>query len=108
MDRLIEIAKKIAFRSTNKNFLHGALIIRNGNILSKAFNHETLHAEYNSLKRLWPNKRRGCEVISIRVTSTGLLAMAKPCQACERFLRDNGIKTVYYSTADRQVARMAL
>jgi pyrimidine deaminase RibD-like protein len=92
------ILRKLIEKSTHRLFFHAVLVERGGAILSSGYNHGKIHAEVNALSKLWPNKRAGTKVWSIRITKSDTLGMAKPCSACEAFLRENGVKTVMYST----------
>ena len=60
-----------------------------------------MHAEINALvklKRLYPNiNPEDIAIMVYRETQDGKYAMAKPCPACEKALRDFGIRHVYYS-----------
>jgi deoxycytidylate deaminase len=57
-------------------------------------NREYLHAEIASLVK---NRSKAESIIVIRMTSTGLVRMARPCNICSLALREAGIKFVYYS-----------
>ena len=60
----------------------------------------TIHAEMMAISRL--RKRSDidfskCRVVVFRKTRNGEIALAKPCPACEKAMRDLGIKKVYYT-----------
>lgn len=93
-------------RSSHTHFSHGAMVVRGGRFVSVGHNHGNIHAEVAALNKLWPNKRKGTKVWSIRTTKTGKLAMAKPCDECEKYLLDNGVSTVYYSTSSGEIKMM--
>ena len=65
---------------------------------STAFN--TLHAEIHALLKIngldidW----RKATVFVSRVKKDGSKGLAKPCKACETYMRELGIKNVYYTT----------
>lgn len=105
---MFRIAKKVAGRSDHKNFRHGVVVLRGGKIIATGTNRSFEHAEVNALKKLAPEKRRGARLISIRVTKTGKLAMAKPCAECELYLRQNGVKMVLWTDSESQVHREKL
>lgn len=102
------LARKLAGRSTHALFHHAAIVLKGGAILSTGYNFGYQHAEIQALQALWPSKRRGTRVWSLRFTKTGRLANAKPCQDCERFLRENGVKVVYYSDQYGDIVKMKL
>lgn len=103
----LRIASKIAKRSTHNYAFHGAVVLRGGAIVATGYNHGWNHAEINALRSLWPSKRRGTLLWSIKLTKTGRLANAKPCADCEKFARESGVKYVYYSTPNG-IERMKL
>lgn len=105
---MIRMAKKVAGRSDHRNFRHGVVVMRGGSIIATGANRSFEHAEVNALKKIAPENRRGCKIISIRVTKTGKLAMAKPCPECEQYLRENGVKVVMWTDADSRMHRERL
>lgn len=68
------------------------LAIRTGNRTR-----EYLHAEIASLVK---NRQKPESIIVIRITSTGLIRMARPCNICNLALREAGIKYIYFSGDD--------
>jgi deoxycytidylate deaminase len=73
-----------------------------------AHNFNDHHAEVNALQQLWPSKRVGTKVYSFRWRRDGTLGMAKPCPKCEKYMRDNGVKIVFYSDNTGQIKKMKL
>lgn len=94
---MVRVAKKLAFKSDHEHFKHSALVLKGGNIISSAYNKGVKHAEQFALDKLPPEQRKGCTVISIRVTKGGKLAMAKPCKKCEAYMRAHGVYAVEWS-----------
>ena len=76
---------------------HVAIVLRAGNIISVACNHETVHAEEQALHNLWPSERRGTRLVSVRVTSGGALAEARPCPRCRALMESCGVRSVEYT-----------
>lgn len=105
---MLSLARKLTKRSTHHFAFHAVIVQRGGAVVATGYNHGTIHAERNALGQMWPSERKGCRVWSIRVTRGGRLAMAKPCDLCESYLRANGIKTVWYSKDDGTIERMKL
>jgi deoxycytidylate deaminase len=99
--------RKLAAKSTHQH-KHAVVVERGGAILSYGYNVGWNHAEKKALGKLWPNKRKGVTVWSLRVSNSGAFMMAKPCPKCEQYLRENGVKEVLYSTNDGSIARMRL
>lgn len=102
---LYRIGIRAALRSLDY-FRHGAIVTKGGNILATGYNHDHTHAEVAALSKLWPSKRAGCTVWSLRVTNGGNLANGKPCPECLRYMLDAGVAKVVYSTADREIETM--
>ena len=106
---MVQAAIKQAIKEAKHKFaFHGVIVVKGGAIVATGSNHDDRHAEVVALSKLWPSKRKGTTVISVRVRKTGTVGMAKPCQACEQFLRDNGVKKVVYSDACGQMHTMKL
>ena len=65
------------------------------------------HAEISALqrlKRLYPNINPSeVSIMVYRETADGKLALARPCPACEKALRDYGINNVYYSGKNKMI-----
>jgi len=57
----------------------------------------SLHAEQAAVLGLDWAKLKGTSMLVVRVTKTGKLAMAKPCQVCMSLINYLGIKNLYYS-----------
>lgn len=92
-----KLAAKLAPKARHKWAHHVAIVMRGGNIIATSTNYDSTHAEVAALNNLWPSERRGTKVYSIRVSRSGQFAMAKPCPNCERYMRESGVKTVYYT-----------
>lgn len=107
---LDSLARRISAGSTHRQHHHACLVLVGGALQAVGTNTNGggTHAEVNALSQLWPNKRRGAKVYSLRWLKSGKLGMAKPCENCEQFLRESGVKTVYYSDRDGSIKRMKL
>lgn len=60
-------------------------------------NREYLHAEIASLVK---NRIKPESIIVVRMTCSGLVRMARPCNICNLALREAGIKYIYFSGDD--------
>lgn len=103
-----KLARKIAKRARHSFAFHAAIVTRGGAVVATGYNHGTIHAEQNALGQLWPSERKGCKLWSIRVTKGGRLAMAKPCDVCQTYLKLFGIRVVWFSNSAGQIERMKL
>jgi cytidine deaminase len=97
----MRIPKKLLMRVADtvrepRNYRHIAIVFQAGNVLAMATN-ESRHAEVAALSKVDPIKRIGTTVLSVRVRKDGSLANGKPCEACEAFMREYGVKKVYWS-----------
>lgn len=93
-------------KSTYKNRM-GAIVVFRGSVVGTGHNkvhstgHPTLdgkHAEREALNNTTAKYRKGSTVYVCRLTRTGSLAMAKPCDACHTVMKKMGVKYVWYST----------
>lgn len=91
------IALRVARKSDHKLFKHVAIVVRGGAIVAVGYNHATTHAEVAALNKLWPSERRGTRVWSMRMNRSGHFRMARPCPNCMRYLKESGVKMVYYT-----------
>lgn len=105
---IVKMAIEEATRSA-QHFKHGAVVVRNGKIISTGHNKVTtkcpshmysIHAEMAAIKH--SNERCGLvdsHIYVVRINKCGL-ADSKPCANCQRFMKLHGVSRVYYSTGD--------
>lgn len=103
-------------RMSSCNKRHGAMVVRNGNVLSVGINkyrndpHQptdhpkciSIHAEEQALKAC-KGDTEGATIYVARVAKDGLPAYSRPCGRCQKAIRKAGIRHVYY-TGDNQNA----
>jgi hypothetical protein len=69
---------------------------------------ETLHAEVAVLKHVKDPSARG-PLLVIRENALGHLTLAKPCQICHRYIKDNFPRmNVYYSSYGGEIKKLNL
>lgn len=102
------IARKLANKSEHPQHYHSAIVTDGNNVMSFGYNRMNCHAEVKALSQIWPNKRKGLTVYSYRVNQLGQFRNARPCVECEKYLRQNGIKKVFYTDSDGRLQRMVL
>lgn len=111
---IFRMAKKAIRYSTSKYRL-GSCILVNRKVVSIGFNQmlrthplvrkydefKAIHAEVSAILRL-KNKDllNGSTLVVYRETKNGTQELAKPCEVCQRIMKDFGISEVYYSTPD--------
>jgi deoxycytidylate deaminase len=120
----LSLALKLAQKGVGKYRL-GAVLARRKKVVSIGWNHmykshpammrilrnidwtPGLHAEVKSCLGVAMSELRGAEMYVGRILRNGNPAMARPCGLCQSFLREVGIRKVYYSM-DAGVGRMTL
>lgn len=55
------------------------------------------HAEMQSLHKIPRQSRPFVELFVMRFLKNGILSMAQPCERCQKMLRQNGVKYIYYT-----------
>ena len=114
--RTLELAKRVASNSTYGRLMHGAILIKGGNVVNVAFNKPdftsfgnrfrnnytcgdaTTHAEIGAILGLARSATAGATVFVVRVNKLGEYRMSKPCPMCEEVLKFVGVKKVVYTT----------
>ena len=107
MNRAVEVAQQ----STARSQQHGALVVRNGNILSFGFNKDSnhpdvmdddhakfgasCHAEVAALKKV--KNPRGCTVVVARWAKSKRVALSRPCRRCEDYMLAVGVRKVIHT-----------
>lgn len=108
LDKAIEVAKIPV-----SNFKHGAIIVKNGNPIGIGMNytindpaflsdpvamkHAAVHAEVAALRACKKVNTKGAIAYVARVLKNGEPRMSKPCPACQKVLKEAGIKKVFYT-----------
>lgn len=93
-----KIARKLAARSDHQHYKHSVLIVRGGKIIARGFNKGFKHAEINAIGTLalkHVDYFRGADLYSFRFNRTGP-ANSRPCQNCERKIRQLGMRRMFY------------
>lgn len=93
---MTKLLKKIAARSDHDQFKHATLVLKGGAVISFGTNLGKRHSEVVALSKIWPNKRKGCRIVNVRIRRDGSYGNSRPCNKCMKFLKENGIKTVSY------------
>lgn len=95
----------------NSTYLYrlGAVVVSKKRITGKGFNktkthpflhkkyaYRSIHAECDAAMKA----ASGDTLIVVRIGKKGNLTCSRPCEKCMRFIKDYGIKTIYYSDWD--------
>jgi deoxycytidylate deaminase len=109
---VFERAISLANKSTMQH-RHGAVIVKNGQIIGEGFNYEThfmchqwsIHSEVAaimSIKRQHRNKKflEDAVMLVVRIGARNWNSdcrLSKPCEKCRQAINESGIKKVFYS-----------
>lgn len=90
---------------------HGAVIVKDNEIVSEGFNHKrwhlyhksSVHAEVDALTKMKHNKKllSQCDMYVVRIGGDVMgrpLKYSKPCPDCMKAITKSGLRRVYYST----------
>lgn len=105
-DRATQLARKSTMLHR-----HGAIIVHDGEIVSEGYNRKThymehafsIHAEVDAISKI---KNKGkkyleeCTLVVVRVGTDNMmwpLKDSKPCEACQRAIKNHHIRKVFYS-----------
>jgi len=102
------LAKKLCAKSGHHQHHHAVIVVVGGAIKSMGYNHSVKHAEVHALQKMWPSERKKATVYSFRFGNNGHWAMAKPCERCEKYLKNNGVKKVYFTNQSGDLELMKL
>jgi len=103
----------ISNQSSHKVFKHGALLVRGNYILSTGYNDYKNHAEVNAINNYIQQVLQGkrnqaktenklrrifsrCDLLVVRAKRL-TISNSKPCKHCLQFIKDCGIRRIYYS-----------
>jgi pyrimidine deaminase RibD-like protein len=98
---------KEAEKVAGRNYRHVAVVFKGGSILAIG-NNVSRHAEVAALSKLFPNKRIGTTVLSMRIRKHGSFANGKPCKNCMAFMLANGVKKVMWSDSNGNIIKERL
>lgn len=115
VNKKLELAIRMANKSTSR-FRLGAVLFHRNQVISTGYNcmkktHPLqqkfsrkeitlgLHAEIHACLGVSVSDLIRSEIYVARILRNGSLALAKPCQVCQKFLEDVGISKVTYTTA---------
>lgn len=104
LDRFLSGAGKEARKSDRKQ-KHGAIVLRRNKPIAYGHNktkthprvdkygHYCIHAECDALMK----EASGDTLLVVRIMKNGTFSCSKPCARCLEFIKDYGIKKVFYT-----------
>lgn len=121
MNKLIEQARNIAFRSDAERFKHGAVLFNRNKIISKGHNRRgrfphlfkygykklSIHAEASAILKADRKELRDATLLVVRAEKTKI-GNSKPCSACMSLITAVGIRKVFYSDKYGKIHRIDL
>lgn len=107
---LNEAAHVAAQKNDDRHFRVGSVAIRGDGTMVSAYNGAPKYPDrlHHSEGRLCRKLDRGATVYVARIRRDGELAMARPCNDCERALRRSYVKRVYYSISKTEYGCLLL
>jgi pyrimidine deaminase RibD-like protein len=115
MAEMFNIAKKLAAKSQHHQHHHACIITKGGKIIATGYNHLTMHAEMDALRKvttrfLYSGKvQKGLVLWSFRWRKNGTWGNAKPCERCMYWMKRCTafvIDDVYFTNAAGQLERL--
>lgn len=119
--RFFNIAKEVSYLSTFHRCHVGAVVVEGRRVISTGLNSERqtpLQERYNKYRNFDSKKYPACEHAEVNAIgriidkrdvdwtnvsiytyreANGKRSCSRPCKACEKLIKDLGIKTVYYT-----------
>ena len=115
------VASKEAKKSKHKQHKLGAVIEKNGRVLSTGYNQlrpsaylntPTLHAEASAILKLLKERRLhdllNSDLYVIRYTRGGSVGCSRPCPDCLRLCMAVGIRRIHYIGSDNHTQTLKL
>lgn len=102
---MLALAEKASrLNKGDRNFIFGAVAIRNDDVIVYAYNGSPGEPtpEHHCEARLVRKLDQGATVYLVRLTKDGQWANSKPCPDCMRALRRAKVKKVIYTQAPNQ------
>lgn len=107
-NRWIHHSISLTDTATHYQWRVAAVLVKGGRVLSTGVNRYrnhpskvclggvSFHAEEVALKKA--GDVRGATIYVARVTRSGILGLAKPCERCQELLEDHGVHTAVWTT----------
>lgn len=111
--KFIELARLVASQSQHKYYKIGAVLVRQGKVISigsnvykthpqqiSCFTNEhgsSIHAELNAIIGHSRHLFKKATIYTVRIRADNTISISRPCKSCISILKDLGIKKMLYS-----------
>jgi len=95
----MQAAKRLAKNSLHKQFLFGAILVKNGRVLARATNGKNpgKHAELRLIAKSAAPAGATLYVVRVNKSSVNKARCSKPCLTCRSKIEESGLyRVVYY------------
>jgi len=119
IQRIMDLARRMAYNSDHEDFRHGAVLVRGHNVINVSFNknsfcsfgsrfrqmegmqgNATVHAEIGVILGLDRSITDGATVYVCRVGKGGDFRLSRPCAMCYHAMKHVGVRKVVWSIDD--------
>lgn len=111
INRIFEIARKLAKKSDHPRYRLGCVLVKKNHIIGLGFNQSKTHSKSpHQYKHLHAEIHAilGCDISDLkdsvayvyRENKNSVCGLAKPCPSCHGMLQSVGVKKVYYTDKD--------
>lgn len=116
-----DLAHQCANKSLYGKIHHGAILVKNGNVISTGFNRAdlsnrfgsrfrneerkgpaTIHAELDAIFGISSQLLRNADLYVVRVNKNGDRCLSKPCPMCEAALKFCGLYRAFWSVSSEE------
>ena len=81
---------------------HSAILVKGGKVIGFGVNRyeNGMHAEVSVIMKNRKSNLRGCDMYVARALRHTPCGLSKPCEECQKVIKDYGINKVYYTVDD--------
>ncbi len=116
IQRIMELARRVAYNSELNDFRHGAVLVKGHNVINTSFNknsfcsfgsrfrqmeglrgNATVHAEIGAILGLDRSITEGSTVYVCRIGRDGEFRLSRPCAMCYQAMKHVGVRKVVWS-----------
>ncbi len=81
---------------------HSAILVKGGRVIGTGLNRyeNGIHAEVSAIMKNRNSNLRGADLYVSRALRANPCGMSKPCEECQKVIKEYGINKVYYTVND--------